>query len=90
MTLAIDIFRIDGDGPRWIQAAASLEEARAHINKLAGASPGDYLVMNQITGSKVVIKVNSETDASTVAPSAIAPTDILGAARTKGARPAES
>jgi hypothetical protein len=85
MTLPIDIFRIDGDGPRWIQAAASLEEARAHVNKLAGASPGDYLVMNQITGSKVVIKINADIDAG-----AIASTDGFGTSGTDDARSTES
>jgi len=85
MTPPIDIFRIDGQGPRWIQAAGSMEEARAHINKLAAASPGDYLVMNQITGSKVVIKVNSEIETST-----IASTDGKSTPPTNGERPAES
>ena len=85
MTLPIDIFRIDGDGPRWIQAAASLEEARARINKLASASPGDYLVMNQITGSKVVIKVSAEIETS-----ALASTDGKDTSPTNGARSAES
>jgi len=68
MTLPIDIFKIDSDGPRWLQAAASLEEARAHIQKIAGAATGEYLLMNQVTGNKVVLKVNCDVDGNVVAP----------------------
>ena len=85
MTLPIDIFRIDGDGPRWLQAAASLDEARAHISRLAVGAPGEYLVMNQVTGRKVVIQASSEIETH-----AIAPTDGVGASSTDRVRPAES
>jgi hypothetical protein len=85
MTLPIDILKLDDDGPRWIQATTSMEEAKAHIHKFAETSPGEYLIMNQITGSKVVIKVNSEIETTV-----IAPTDGIGPSRTNSTRPAES
>jgi len=51
-----DIFRVDSDGPRWLEAAADLEGARARVNLLATASPGEYLIANHETGEKISIK----------------------------------
>ncbi len=57
MTLPIDIFQIDGEGPRWLQSAASLEQAQVDIKKIAGVSSAQYLVLNQVTGEKTVFRV---------------------------------
>jgi hypothetical protein len=56
MTLPIDIFEVDGEGPRWLRSAASLEEARAHVRTIAGVPSAQYLFLNQATGEKVVLR----------------------------------
>jgi hypothetical protein len=58
VTLPFDIFRVDGDGVRWLQSAATIAEAKAHIAK-AGAAAGEYLLVNQVTGTKMVLKIDS-------------------------------
>jgi hypothetical protein len=60
MTFPIDIFQIDNEGPRWLHAAASIEEAKAHIHQLARAAAGEYLLMNQLTGNKTVLRVDCD------------------------------
>ena len=53
-----DIFEIDLDGRvLWRGAVESFEAAKAHIEKLALSSPGEYLVLDQDTGHKVCIMV---------------------------------
>lgn len=64
MTLPFDVFRVDGDGVRWLQSVGTIEEAKAHISQ-AGGGAGEYLLLNQITGNKIVIKVDSPTTETT-------------------------
>ena len=58
MTVPFDIFRVDGDGVRWLQSVATIAEAKAHIANAAGAA-GEYLLVNQVTGSRMVLKIDS-------------------------------
>ena len=58
MTLPFDIFRVEGDGVRWLQSAATIAEAEAHLAKAGGAA-GEYLLVNQVTGTKMVLKIDS-------------------------------
>ena len=51
-----DIFKLETTGSRWIEAAATLESAKARVQQLGGLSPGEYLIRSQITGSKLIIK----------------------------------
>jgi hypothetical protein len=56
MTHPIDIFQLETAGVRWLEAAPDIERAKARVRELAGNSPGEYLVLNQRTGNKIVIK----------------------------------
>jgi hypothetical protein len=58
VTLPFDVFRVDGDGVLWLQSAATIEDAKAHIAQ-AGSSAGEYLLVNQVTGNKIVLKIGS-------------------------------
>jgi hypothetical protein len=58
VTLPFDIFRVDGDGVCWLQSAATIAEAKAHIAEAGGAA-GEYLLVNQVTGTKMVLKIDS-------------------------------
>jgi hypothetical protein len=64
MTHPIDIFQLEGAGVRWLEAAPDIERAKARVKELSGNSPGEYLVLNQKTGNKIVIKSDDvqETD----------------------------
>jgi hypothetical protein len=58
VTLPFDIFRVESDGVRWLQSAATIAEAKAHLAKAGGAA-GEYLLVNQVTGTKMVVKIDS-------------------------------
>jgi hypothetical protein len=55
MTLPFDIFRVETGGVRWLESAATLEDAQALVQKLTANSPAEYLVLNQETGDKVIM-----------------------------------
>src|ERR1700751_3727720 len=50
-----DIFKVESSGLRWMEASADLERAKARVKILAVSSPGEYLIVNAITGDKVSI-----------------------------------
>src|ERR1700740_774536 len=51
-----NIFKVEGDGPRWMEAAANMARAQARGKILATSSPGAYIIANQKTGEKISIK----------------------------------
>jgi hypothetical protein len=56
MTHPIDIFQMDSAGVRWLEAAPNLEHAKARVKEFAATSPGEYVVLDQKTGNKIVIR----------------------------------
>jgi hypothetical protein len=54
MTHPIDIFQLEADGVRWLGAAPTLEVAKTRIKEFALKSPGEYVVLDQRSGNKVV------------------------------------
>jgi len=54
-----DIFRTDIAGLCWLEAAATIEGAKARVQDLAARSPGEYFVVSQITGNELMIKLDS-------------------------------
>ncbi len=56
MSTPFDIFQLDRAGVRWLESAESLDYAKRRIHELPVSSPGEYLLMDQKTGTKVVIK----------------------------------
>jgi hypothetical protein len=55
MTMPFDIFRMDRAGVRWLESAESVDHAKARIRELAVSFPGDFILLDQKTGNKVVI-----------------------------------
>jgi Protein of unknown function (DUF2934) len=56
MAPPLDIVRIDPDGRvLWCGAVESLVAAKARIQKLALSSPGEYLILDQDTGNRVLV-----------------------------------
>jgi hypothetical protein len=58
MTPPFDIFQLETHGMQWLGSAATLEDAKARVQELAVRSPGEYLLLNQKTGNKLVIKLD--------------------------------
>ncbi len=63
MVPLFDILRVLKDGaPLWMEAAQTLEEAKARVQQLAATQPGSYAIFSQKTGNKILI--TPEGDAS--------------------------
>jgi hypothetical protein len=57
MNLLFDIFEKENDDRVvWRAAAATMEEAKAHVRKFAMSSPGEYVILSLRTGHKLVVK----------------------------------
>jgi len=64
----LDIFRTDPDGHvLWLGAVESFAAAKARIEKLDRSSPGEYLILDQITGHKVWVILGGSSPASSLA-----------------------
>jgi hypothetical protein len=55
----LDIFRIESSGVLWCGAVTTVETTQERVQKLADSSPGSYLILNQTTGERVVVKPDS-------------------------------
>jgi hypothetical protein len=59
MTAPFDIFLAETNGSvRWLGSAETVAEAKARIRKESANSPREYFILNQQTGSKLVIKLD--------------------------------
>jgi hypothetical protein len=56
MVPPIDIFEMEEATVRWIGAAATVEDAKEEIRKLAAAPTGRFILLDQRTGKKVYIE----------------------------------
>ena len=56
MTDSFDIFRIEPSGRVRLQGTQeSFLAAERHVQRIFVSSPGQYIILNQITGDKVVV-----------------------------------
>jgi hypothetical protein len=56
MVPPFDILRVLRDGaPLWMEAAKTLEDAKARVQQLAATEPGRYVIFSRKTGNKIVI-----------------------------------
>jgi hypothetical protein len=63
----LDIFKTDRDGEvLWLAAVKDFATAQVCIEKLERSSPGEYLILDQITGHKVYVTLGVSTPASSV------------------------
>jgi hypothetical protein len=57
MTTPFDIFENEESGTVLrVGSATTLDDAKSRIRQIAADTFGEYLVLNQITGNKVVVK----------------------------------
>ena len=56
MVTPFDILRVLNEGaPFWMEAAQTLEEAKARVQQLAATLPGPDVIFSQKTGNKILI-----------------------------------
>jgi hypothetical protein len=55
MAPTLDIFRIESGGVLWCEAVATIETAKARIQKIALSSPGSYFILDQKTGHRIPV-----------------------------------
>ena len=59
----LDIFKTESDGGvLWRGSAKDFVSAKANIKKLALSSPGEYLVLDQHTGQRVLVTPDASVE----------------------------
>lgn len=59
MSVPFDIFLTETNGGvLWIGTAETVEDAQARVRELASRSPGEYFLLNQKTGNRLVIRLD--------------------------------
>jgi hypothetical protein len=54
--ILFDVFQKEANGSvLWRAAARTMEEATAHVRKIAMTAPGEYVILDMRTGNKMVI-----------------------------------
>ncbi|MCU1242277.1 MAG: hypothetical protein JWO71_3003 [Candidatus Acidoferrum typicum] len=62
----LDIFQVEsGGGVRWLRTAENIGEAKAHVQDLGLHSPSEYIILDQLTGNKLVIPPDEGAGAAT-------------------------
>jgi hypothetical protein len=51
-----DIFKVESAGLLWMEASPDLERAKARVRVLSASSPGEYIILNQMTGEKITVQ----------------------------------
>lgn len=59
MAPKFDIFRIEKDGPKWIEPAATLDDAKTRIQQRGAREPGEYFVFDHDNREKIPMKVQA-------------------------------
>jgi hypothetical protein len=54
---AVDIFRFDWREPVWLEPALNTDAAKSRIEALGLVQPGDYLIYDQASKTKVIVTV---------------------------------
>jgi hypothetical protein len=56
------VFKVQSDGNlHFVQATASLDEAKILVSELGEAWPGEYVIENEETGDRLVVSTRDET-----------------------------
>jgi hypothetical protein len=58
MTTPFDIFKVEAGGSvLWLGSADSIEDARTRVQEIGAGSAVDYLIVNQETGAKLIVRL---------------------------------
>jgi hypothetical protein len=67
MVPPFDILRVLQDGaPLWMEAAQTLEDAKARVQQLAAVLPGPYVIFSQKTGNKILLAADGKGSATSL------------------------
>jgi hypothetical protein len=56
-TPPFDLFMIETSGSfRWVAATSTIEDAKTRVQELAVKTPGEFILLDQRTGNKMVLK----------------------------------
>jgi hypothetical protein len=56
VSLDIDIFKVEKEGPIWRGSANTLADANERVQELGKVEPGEYLIANHRTGERLQIR----------------------------------
>ncbi|MGB9447312.1 MAG: hypothetical protein WBR26_20105 [Candidatus Acidiferrum sp.] len=60
-----DIFRLDNDGRViWLEPVMTLSDAQTRVQQLGAPGPGNYIIFNQKTTDKIVLRAGVRPEAS--------------------------
>jgi hypothetical protein len=57
MVPRFDLFRMQDGDPIWVSAIDEREDAQTRIEELMSESPGEFVLLDRVTGQKVVVTV---------------------------------
>ena len=61
VTDSFDIFKLTGTAePRWIEAVATLLQARTRVDALIEHQQSEYLIFNQSNGEEILVTCRTE------------------------------
>jgi hypothetical protein len=60
MTALFDIFRVETGGVRWLECVTNLDEAKARVRQIAAGAIGEYVVVDQRTGDRIILKFDEK------------------------------
>jgi hypothetical protein len=56
-TPPFDLFMIETNGGfRWLAATSTIEDAKTRVQALAQKTPGEFILLDQRTGNKMVLR----------------------------------
>jgi hypothetical protein len=59
MAATFDIFSGEPSGAvLWIESAADLQTAKERVRAIGASSPGNYTILNQVSGDSISVQVN--------------------------------
>lgn len=59
----LDIFKVSKDGtPVWVEAAETLDAAKARVKELLKVQPAEYVIFNQETQDSISIKSDAPVE----------------------------
>ncbi|MGA7919526.1 MAG: hypothetical protein WCA38_07620 [Candidatus Acidiferrales bacterium] len=56
MVPPFDIFKVLDGEPVWVEAIATLEDAKTRVRELMLSDTREYLILSQVTGNKISVK----------------------------------
>jgi hypothetical protein len=63
---ALDLFRTTAQGTEWVATFSDIDLTKEELRQIVLETPGEYFLLDQISGEKVVFERNQERPARRV------------------------